>query len=59
MVDTPAIAGSGSVIMLYGLAGGKMVCDHIFNLLCSYGNVLKVGVAAIRRMSPTVMVNVT
>ena len=36
------MAGSGSVLMLYGLAHGRINCDHIFNLLCSYGNVLKV-----------------
>ena len=42
MVGTPAMAGSGSVLMLYGLAHGRINCDHIFNLLCSYGNVLKV-----------------
>ena len=36
------MAGTGSVLMLYGLAQGKFNCDHIFNLLCSYGNVLKV-----------------
>ena len=42
MVGTPAMAGTGSVLMIYGLAQGKFNCDHIFNLLCSYGNVLKV-----------------
>jgi heterogeneous nuclear ribonucleoprotein L len=36
------MAGTGSVLMIYGLAQGKFNCDHIFNLLCSYGNVLKV-----------------
>ena len=35
-------AGSGSVIMIYGLSHSRMGCDHLFNLLCSYGNVLKV-----------------
>lgn len=42
VVGTPAISGSGSVIMIYGLTQGKHNCDHVFNLLCSYGNVLKV-----------------
>ena len=42
VVGTPAISGSGSVIMIYGLTPGKHNCDHVFNLLCSYGNVLKV-----------------
>ncbi|XP_019851800.1 PREDICTED: heterogeneous nuclear ribonucleoprotein L-like [Amphimedon queenslandica] len=40
-VGTQAVAGSGSVIMLYGL-DRNFNCDHVFNLLCSYGNVLKV-----------------
>ena len=42
MVGTSAVAGSGSVIMIYGLTPGRTNCDHVFNLLCSYGNVLKV-----------------
>lgn len=28
--------------MIYGLRAGAINCDHVFNLLCSYGNVLKV-----------------
>ena len=28
--------------MIYGLTPGRTNCDHVFNLLCSYGNVLKV-----------------
>ena len=36
------MSGSGSVIMIYGLTPGRTNCDHVFNLLCSYGNVLKV-----------------
>ena len=46
VVGTPAMAGSGSVIMIYGLTPGRHNCDHVFNLLCSYGNVLKVHVHA-------------
>lgn len=42
VVGTPAMSGSGSVIMIYGLTPGKHNCDSVFNLLCSYGNVLKV-----------------
>ena len=34
--------GNGSVIMLYGLPANRFNCDHLFNLVCSYGNVLKV-----------------
>lgn len=44
VVGTSAVAGSGSVIMIYGLTPGRTNCDHVFNLLCSYGNVLKVKV---------------
>lgn len=39
--------GSGSVIMIYGLTPGRTNCDHVFNLLCSYGNVLKVNKAPV------------
>ena len=42
MVGTPAVSNSGSVIMLYGLSATRTNCDTVFNLLCSYGNVLKV-----------------
>lgn len=35
-------AGGGSVIMIYGLPTNQFNCDHLFNLVCSYGNVLKV-----------------
>lgn len=46
VVGTPAMSGSGSVIMIYGLTPGKHNCDSVFNLLCSYGNILKVCVWA-------------
>ena len=38
------LAGGGSVIMIYGLAANRIGCDSstMFNLHCSYGNVLKV-----------------
>ena len=36
----------GSVIMIYGLPTNRLNCDHLFNLVCSYGNVLKVVVVA-------------
>ena len=32
-----------SVVMIYGI-GGRFNCDHIFNLMCSYGNIMKVKV---------------
>ena len=48
VVGTPAMAGTGSVLMIYGLSTGKINCEHIFNLLCSYGNVLKVSIVMSR-----------
>ena len=30
------------VLMVYGLNPDKMNCDKLFNLLCLYGNVVKV-----------------
>lgn len=45
----PGSGGPGSVLMLYGLDTNRMGCDSIFNLLCSYGNILKVN-------SPTLLV---
>ena len=32
-----------SVVMIYGI-GERFNCDHIFNLMCSYGNIMKVKV---------------
>jgi heterogeneous nuclear ribonucleoprotein L len=32
---------TGSVLMIYGL-DGQMNCDRVFNILCLYGNVLRV-----------------
>ena len=35
--------GNGSpVVMIYGMEAKKMNCDRLFNLLCLYGNVMKV-----------------
>ena len=42
MMNTQGVSNSGSVVMIYGLSGSQFNCDHLFNLLCSYGNVLKV-----------------
>ena len=42
VVGSPSVGGTGAVIMIYGLTPGKHNCDSVFNLLCSYGNVLKV-----------------
>ena len=36
-------AGGGSpVLMVYGLNPDKMNCDRLFNILCLYGNIIKV-----------------
>lgn len=40
MYHTPAVGGC--VLMVYGLDKDKMNCDRLFNLLCCYGNVIKV-----------------
>ncbi|XP_073249471.1 heterogeneous nuclear ribonucleoprotein L-like isoform X1 [Porites lutea] len=37
----PPMAG-GCVLMVYGLHDHKMNCDKLFNILCCYGNVLKI-----------------
>ena len=37
----PPVAG-GTVLMVYGLHADKMNCDRLFNMLCCYGNVLRV-----------------
>ncbi|XP_029191248.1 heterogeneous nuclear ribonucleoprotein L-like [Acropora muricata] len=37
----PAMEGA-HVIMVYGLHESKMNCDRLFNVLCCYGNVLKI-----------------
>lgn len=45
-VQQPAMyrppASSGCVLMVYGLDKDRMNCDRLFNLLCCYGNILKV-----------------
>jgi heterogeneous nuclear ribonucleoprotein L len=38
----PPGTAPGSVVMVYGLNNQRMNCDLLFNLFCSYGNVLKV-----------------
>lgn len=34
--------GASSVVMVYGVEQDKLNCDRLFNLLCLYGNVLRV-----------------
>ncbi|XP_012563622.1 heterogeneous nuclear ribonucleoprotein L isoform X1 [Hydra vulgaris] len=36
------VGGEGCVAMVYGVNHEKMNCDHLFNLFCLYGNVVKV-----------------
>ncbi|XP_053403977.1 heterogeneous nuclear ribonucleoprotein L-like isoform X2 [Mercenaria mercenaria] len=33
---------SGSVLMIYGLDAQQMNCDRVFNILCLYGNVIRI-----------------
>lgn len=50
MVHSPAVTQYGSaqpvqggcVVMAYGLDENKMNCERLFNVLCCYGNVLKI-----------------
>ena len=42
MRGPPGAVAGGCVIMVYGLDADKMNCDRLFNLLCCYGNVLRV-----------------
>lgn len=44
----PSPMAGGCVLMVYGLHEHKMNCDRVFNILCCYGNVLKV-----RKLSQT------
>jgi len=34
----------GAVVIIYGLRKGKFNCDKLFNILCGYGNVCRVGI---------------
>ncbi|CAI2344128.1 unnamed protein product [Caenorhabditis sp. 36 PRJEB53466] len=38
----PVGGGPNCVLMVYGLEHGKINCDMLFNILCQYGNVLRV-----------------
>lgn len=38
----PMQAGGGSVLMAYGFDPDTLSCEGIFNLLCPFGNVMKV-----------------
>jgi len=34
--------GGSPVLMVYGLNPDKMNCERLFNILCLYGNIVKV-----------------
>ena len=38
----PGLPQQGAVLMVYGLNKDKMNADRLFNLLCLYGNVVRV-----------------
>ncbi|KAI6656801.1 Heterogeneous nuclear ribonucleoprotein L-like [Oopsacas minuta] len=38
-----SLVQSDTVVMIYGI-DDRLNCDHIFNLLCSYGNIIKIKV---------------
>lgn len=38
----PGLPQQGAVLMVYGLNKDKMNADRIFNLLCLYGNIVRV-----------------
>lgn len=45
----PPIGGSGCVIMIYGIDQEKLNCEMLFNLLCQYGNVLRIRFMATKK----------
>uniref|UniRef100_A0A7I4Z3L6 Heterogeneous nuclear ribonucleoprotein L n=2 Tax=Haemonchus contortus TaxID=6289 RepID=A0A7I4Z3L6_HAECO len=38
----PPVGENGRVLMIYGINREKLNCEKLFNLLCQYGNVLKI-----------------
>ncbi|KAJ1368526.1 hypothetical protein KIN20_029674 [Parelaphostrongylus tenuis] len=45
----PPMGGSGCVVMIYGIDQEKLNCEMLFNLLCQYGNVLRIRFMATKR----------
>ncbi|VDM61281.1 unnamed protein product [Angiostrongylus costaricensis] len=45
----PPVGGSGCVVMIYGIDQEKLNCEMLFNLLCQYGNVLRIRFMATKR----------
>ena len=41
-LDNGAAGGEGCVAMVYGINNDVMNCDHLYNLFCLYGNVVKI-----------------
>ncbi|VDO75082.1 unnamed protein product [Haemonchus placei] len=38
----PPVEGNGRVLMIYGIDREKLNCEKLYNLLCQYGNVLRI-----------------
>lgn len=41
-MNPPGGSQQGAVMMAYGLSHEKMNCDKLFNVLCLYGNIVRV-----------------
>lgn len=41
-MNAPGGNQQGAVMMAYGLSHEKMNCDKLFNILCLYGNIVRV-----------------
>ncbi|VDL78659.1 unnamed protein product [Nippostrongylus brasiliensis] len=45
----PPVGGSGCVLMIYGIEHEKINCEMLFNLMCQYGNVLRIRFMATKK----------
>ncbi|KAK6020053.1 hnRNP-L/PTB/hephaestus splicing factor family protein, partial [Ostertagia ostertagi] len=45
----PPVGGTGCVLMIYGIDHEKLNCEKLFNLLCQYGNVLRIRFMATKK----------
>ncbi|KAK6060226.1 hnRNP-L/PTB/hephaestus splicing factor family protein [Cooperia oncophora] len=45
----PPLGGTGCVLMIYGIDHEKLNCEKLFNLLCQYGNVLRIRFMATKK----------
>ncbi|VDO43609.1 unnamed protein product [Haemonchus placei] len=46
---SPPVGGNGCVLMIYGVDHEKINCEKLFNLLCQYGNVLRIRFMATKK----------